>query len=93
LADILGVQKSTVSQYETDATDPSDEIKILISKYFNVSADYLLGIIDTEAPSYNEDYFWKISENISADDRRLVRDFIEFVDYRNKKYYFDRAEK
>lgn len=43
LAKILNIANSTLSQYESDARVPSDDIKILIADYFNVSLDYLLG--------------------------------------------------
>jgi transcriptional regulator with XRE-family HTH domain len=85
LADILGVQKSTISQYETNVNSPSDEIKILMARFFNVSLDYLIGVIDTEITFYSEDYFWKISEDTPEEDKKLIRNFIEFADYRRKK--------
>ena len=43
LAKILNIANSTLSQYESDVRVPSDDIKILIADYFNVSLDYLLG--------------------------------------------------
>lgn len=43
LAAALHVSNSTVSQYENGVRIPSDEIKILISRYFGVTLDYLLG--------------------------------------------------
>ena len=81
LADILGMQKSTVSQYETNVNTPSDEIKVILAKHFNVSLDYLLGIIDTEITWYDEDYFWKIPEDMPGEHKKLVRGFIEYLTY------------
>ena len=43
LAECLNVNSSTLSQYESDKRIPSDDIKIRIANYFNVSTDYLLG--------------------------------------------------
>ena len=46
LAELIGVQKTAVSQYETNKNDPSDKIKVNIAKHLNISLDYLLGVID-----------------------------------------------
>lgn len=43
LAAKLSIGNSTLSQYESDTRVPSDEIKIAIADYFDVSIDYLLG--------------------------------------------------
>lgn len=43
LAEILHINNSTLSQYESDTRVPSDEIKIKIAEYFDVTLDYLIG--------------------------------------------------
>ena len=48
LSDILGLTKSAVSLYEKNKTEPNDKIKIIIAKYFDISVDYLIGVIDEE---------------------------------------------
>ncbi len=42
-AKILNISNSALSQYESNVRVPSDDIKIKIADYFNVSLDYLLG--------------------------------------------------
>lgn len=44
LAQKLGVTKSVISAYETGLRLPSYDILIHISKIFNVTTDYLLGL-------------------------------------------------
>lgn len=44
LASALGVTKQSISNWENDNIMPSIEMLIKISKYFNVSTDYLLGL-------------------------------------------------
>lgn len=44
LADKLGVAKSVVSFYESGDRSPSYDTLIKISRIFNVTTDYLLGI-------------------------------------------------
>ncbi len=46
LGKIIGVGKTTISMYETGNSTPSDEIKLKIAEYFNVSVDYLFGKTD-----------------------------------------------
>ena len=46
LAKRLGVAKQTVSNWENENIQPSIEMLVRLSKLFNVSADYLLGLED-----------------------------------------------
>ena len=45
-AEQMGVKQSCVSKWERGETLPDAEMIILIVEFFNVSADYLLGIKD-----------------------------------------------
>ena len=49
LAQKLGVTKQTVSNWENDNIQPSIEMLIKLSKIFNVSTDYLLGLTPTNS--------------------------------------------
>ena len=44
LAEILGVTKQSVSNWENDNIQPSSEILMKLAEYFGVSTDYLLGL-------------------------------------------------
>lgn len=46
LADFLSLTKYTISAYENDKSSPADEVKMQIAKLFDVSVDYLIGLID-----------------------------------------------
>lgn len=52
LAEILQVTRSAVALWETDKTDPDIKNIIAIVKYFNVTADYLLGLEDESGRKY-----------------------------------------
>ena len=46
LADILQTNNSSVCDWERGRTEPNVEMIVSICKYFDVSADYLLGLED-----------------------------------------------
>ena len=48
LAKKLELTRSSISYYEKNAVYPSIEILIKICQYFDVSADFLLGLSDTK---------------------------------------------
>lgn len=43
LAKKLGINKSRIGMWENNGTVPRDDVLIQLSRYFNVSIDYLLG--------------------------------------------------
>ena len=48
LAKLLSVTKSTICAYENDRSTPSCESLLAIARHFNISLDYLYGLIDDE---------------------------------------------
>ena len=51
LAEEFDVERATISRWENDKTDPSNEDLIKLAQYFKVSVDYLLGrTINPTAP-------------------------------------------
>lgn len=48
LAKKLNIANSTLSQYETGQRVPSDEVKIKIAEFFQVTLDYLFGVTDNK---------------------------------------------
>ena len=84
LAEKLNVSKANISKYESDIIEPNINLINQISKLFDVSSDYLLGItiikkpIDTLAFNYIEGY-----ENLNDEDRQYIDDLINRLN-RNK---------
>lgn len=50
----MGIGSGTLSKWKKEKTFPNGETLIKISKYFNCSVDYLLGISDIKFPAKNE---------------------------------------
>ena len=50
LADAIGVKQSTISDIENGRRTPSFDKLAAICQHYNVSADYLLGLIDEPRP-------------------------------------------
>lgn len=48
VADKLNIENSTISGYERNVTTPSLDVLKKLALFYNVSADYLLGITDRE---------------------------------------------
>lgn len=44
VADGIGILRSTYAHYEIDRREPDNEMLCRIARYFDVSADYLLGL-------------------------------------------------
>ncbi len=44
----VGIDQRSLSNYETEKTQPDAGAIIKLAKFFNVSCDYLLGVTDTD---------------------------------------------
>lgn len=53
--EIFNVKKNTVSQWESEVSEPDDEMKKKICKHFNVTLDWLLGLSDIKNPMVHEE--------------------------------------
>lgn len=76
LADKVGVAKSVVSFYESGDRFPSYDVLIKISRIFNVTTDYLLGV--------ERERMLDVSE-LSEDDISVVNTVVEALKKKNQK--------
>lgn len=63
LADVLGLNKSVISAYETEIRMPSFDTLLHIAAFFHVTTDYLLGVHRAQTLDLSE---------LSEEDRRMV---------------------
>ena len=75
LGEIILVSGYTISAYELGRSDPSDDIKVRLAEYFDVSVDYLIGLID-EPLSYRRDAnVVMLPRNLSEGQKESLRAF------------------
>lgn len=90
LADILGLKPTAISNYESQRNEPSFDKLIALSKYFDVSCDYLLGISDAYLPVGGEVLdkeivdFFELYQKLDADKAKEVRDYTDYLLYRQE---------
>ena len=85
VAKIVGVQKPAVSMYESGKHEPSDEIKVKLAKFFNVSLDYLLGVVDEPVPYYDQNRFLQIREDLSNEEKIVLTEINGYFDSKREK--------
>lgn len=85
LADRLSVSKYTISSYENEKTSPDDRNKVLLAEIFDVSLDYLLGLID-ETVSYNRNHNCiQLPSDFNEVQIDQIQEYIEFLKFRGMK--------
>ena len=88
LADILGLKPTAISNYESKRNEPSFDKLIALSKYFDVSCDYLLGISDAYLPIGGEVLdkdiveFFNLYQQLDEESTKEIRQFINYLLYR-----------
>lgn len=90
LADILNLKPTAVSNYESRRNEPSFEKLIALSKYFDVSCDYLLGISDAYLPVGGEVLdkdivdFFSIYQQLSSENVMDLKNFANYLLYKQE---------
>lgn len=82
LAEILRINKHSISSYERNKSEPPDDIKILMADYFGVSIDYLLGVVDTPHPYKEQANCIRFPVPLTAKERKAVQEFTSFLIYK-----------
>ena len=87
----IGVSQETISAYENEKHDPSLENLIKLSKYLNVSIDYILYLSDCRRPessdqlSGEEIQLLDMFRQVGRTNRQLVLSYIQGLIDRGRK--------
>lgn len=80
LGELVSVSGYTISAYELGRSDPSDDIKKRLAEFFDVSIDYLIGLID-EPLSYRRDAnVVMLPRNFTEIQKAQLRAFLKVLD-------------
>ncbi len=84
LAEKLQITTSSISQYESGDRVPSDEVKIKLANFFDVSLDFLMGLSDIRNPYV----FFTLSEYFKSLTEEEINEVIKYImfikKFRNK---------
>ena len=81
LAELLSLSPLTISAYECGRSSPDDDVKIKIAKIFNVSLDYLLGLIREPLPYDRRHNTITCPANFTDEEIESVRRYVAFLQY------------
>lgn len=91
LAEILSLKPTAISNYESKRNEPSFSKLIALSKYFDVSCDYLLGISDAYLPIGGEVLdkdivdFFNMYQQLTPANAKEIQSFAEYLLYKQEK--------
>ncbi|MBR4725754.1 MAG: helix-turn-helix domain-containing protein [Lachnospiraceae bacterium] len=90
LAEILGLKPTAISNYESKRNEPSFDKLIALSKYFDVSCDYLLGISDSYLPVVGEVLdkdivdFFSLYQQLNQQSAEEARNYVKYLIYKQQ---------
>lgn len=90
LAKILGLKPTAISNYESERNEPSFDKLIVLSEYFDVTIDYLLGVSDSYLPVGGEVLdrdiveFFDLYQQLSPENVAELRKFTEYLLFKQK---------
>jgi transcriptional regulator with XRE-family HTH domain len=90
LAEILGLKPTAISNYESQRNEPSFDKLIALSKYFDVTCDYLLGVTDSYLPIGGEVLdkdiveFFDLYQQLIPENVADIKNYIKYLLYKQE---------
>lgn len=86
LADALNVNLNTYGAYERGINRAPDEFKVSVAAYFNVSLDYLLGLIPHPRPLHtNASEYFRLPAPLNVDSLKELEQYARYLAEKEKK--------
>ena len=91
LADVLGLKPTAISNYESKRNEPSLEKLVALSRYFDVSCDYLLGMSDAYLPVGGEVLdkdiveFFNLYQQLDTDSIQELKRYTYYLLYKQEQ--------
>ena len=79
LSEKLFVNYRTYSGYERNEIEASDDFKIKLAQFYNVSIDYLLGLSDNPHPIKSGKNYIRLPKPLSEHGRKELDQYISFL--------------
>ena len=81
LGNLLNVKRAAISKYENGKVPLTDETLIKLSKIFNVSSDYILGISNkkNESKTENERSYIQQIQGLSCESKEELEKYIKLL--------------
>lgn len=79
LAEALFVNYRTYSGYERNEIEASDDFKVRLANYYNVSTDYLLGLSEHPCPVRSGEEYVRLSKPLSLSVRKELEQYIKYL--------------
>ncbi|NTW70640.1 MAG: helix-turn-helix transcriptional regulator [Eubacteriaceae bacterium] len=83
LAYVLDLSINAISQYETNKRFPDQKGIVNICRFFNVSADYILGLSDVLSPIVSQNDTEGKNEHLSSTQIAAINDLLEAFKTKN----------
>ena len=78
LANQLHMTTATISAYEREINEPNDDVKKRIALLFDISLDYLVGLIDSPLPISHKDTI-VLPQGLTSEAIPSIEEFIELM--------------
>ena len=84
IAEVLNTVRQQYNRWETGKQELPMHHFITLARYYNISLDYLLGLIREPLPYERSDHAVQCPQDFTAEDIQKVREYIKFLEFQKK---------